>query len=544
MLMRFLVFIVIGKLALTFYGISTISSCANILAPEGGIRDSIPPVVVQEESTPNFQTNFEKQVVELTFDEWVVLEDVFNQLIVSPPLEPLPELKLRKKTVKIEFDEKTELRTNATYTINLGEAVKDLNEKNPAENLRFVFSTGEVLDSLSVRGQVYDVLTNEPIEDAWFMLYENLADSVVRTEKPFYVAKTDKEGRCLIENVKADTFKVFALTETGRDYLFNQPGEQIAFLDTNFIIAPGNTREIKLAQFAETLPLTLSGNEVGTFGIAKLIFNRALDTVAVRYTAQNVSMVREIDKDTLKLWYGTEQGKAWRILVELDTATTDTIHVEALPKSEFLQANALRCEQNKKKIKINPTLPVKLKFNHPIQDWDTSLISVFEDSLKTVVKPQISRDSVLSRQLEFSYNWKEGVAYEFRFLPNAVGDIFSLRNDTISIDYEAQLIKEFGNINLNITGLDTSRSYVIHLLGSSNAITAAFQTSQTATFSQKLTTLKPGKYKVKIIDDRNANGKWDTGNYDLKIQPEKLATEELEQLRANWDLDVTIEWKP
>ena len=115
-----------------------LARCANIVPPVGGPKDETPPQVVEEKSTPNKQTNFQKQRIELTFDEFVVLEDVFNQVVVSPPLQYRPTLSLKGKTLRIDFDSRDTLLENVTYTINFGEAIKDLTEKNQADNLRFV----------------------------------------------------------------------------------------------------------------------------------------------------------------------------------------------------------------------------------------------------------------------------------------------------------------------------------------------------------------------------------------------------------------------
>ncbi|MEM9850056.1 MAG: Ig-like domain-containing protein, partial [Bacteroidota bacterium] len=131
--------------------------CANPGTLTGGPKDEQPPRLDSLESTPNLQTNFEVQDIVLTFDEWIKLNNPFTQIVVSPPLDPKPEVSLKGKSVLIEFDETTELRANATYTINFGEAIQDLTEGNPAENLRFVFSTGDFIDSLEVSGQIKDL---------------------------------------------------------------------------------------------------------------------------------------------------------------------------------------------------------------------------------------------------------------------------------------------------------------------------------------------------------------------------------------------------
>lgn len=515
-------------------------SCANVIPPKGGEKDEIPPKVIEAASTPNFQTNYQKTDIELTFDEWILLEDVINQVLVSPPLEYRPEVKLKKRTVRFRFDEKENLRSDATYTINFGEAVKDLNEKNPAENLRFVFATGEKLDSLSVNGSVYDVLTNEPIENALFMLYENLADSVVSKERPFYFAKTNKEGICKIENVKAGTFKVFALVDGNLDYKYNLPTEKIAFLDSNIIVLPTNNSDIRLPMFEEKQPLTLFDHNANTYGQLKLVFNQISDEVEVMTNDSTLTFLTEWDRDTMKLWYSNVAINPWEIYVKRDTNEIDTIVVNKLDKQGFLNKAKLLPVQKEKNTKINTVAGFSILFNHPLSKSDASKIQWKLDSVIMQNPPVPVFDSLNRRKLVFNHNWKEGEKYEILIEPGAIQDIFAISNDTIKKSIEVQTSKELGNINLNISGLDTLANYIVQLLNNSDAVVKTYYLEQVSTFTNKITALAPGNYKIKIISDENGNQRWDTGNYVLKIQPESIYIEELDQLRANWDLDVTV----
>jgi len=161
-----------------------LSACASVSAPTGGPRDNVPPQLVVEKSTPNLQTSFTKQPIVLTFDEWVDLQDVYNQVVVSPPIEGSPDIRIRKKSVVFEFPEEARLKDSATYIVNFGEAVQDITEKNPAEDLRFVFSTGPYIDSLSLQVEIVDAFTGDPVEGVLVMLYDQLQDSVVYKELP------------------------------------------------------------------------------------------------------------------------------------------------------------------------------------------------------------------------------------------------------------------------------------------------------------------------------------------------------------------------
>jgi hypothetical protein len=189
------------------------SNCAQIAPLTGGERDKIAPKIVSDKSTPNFQKNFSKQPILLTFDEWISLNDVNAQVVVSPPLAERPKIGLNGRTLRFEFAPNEVLRENATYTINFGDAVKDLTEQNIAKDLRFVFGTGGGLDSLKCRVKVIDATDDNAQESILVMLYDDFSDSVVQKSRPFYFSKTDKSGVATIENVRAGKFKVFALKD-------------------------------------------------------------------------------------------------------------------------------------------------------------------------------------------------------------------------------------------------------------------------------------------------------------------------------------------
>ena len=299
-----------------------LGACANPVSPTGGPIDEEPPKIDSTKSTPNLQTNFDQRSFELTFDEWVVLEDVLQQVVVSPLLDF--EVTLKKKTVTFTIKEGDSLRANTTYTVNFGEAVKDLTEKNPAEDLRFVFSTGAFLDSLSISGQLIDVETREPVEEAYFMLYDVLTDSVVRTERPYYFGRTNERGEFSIFNIRSGTFKAFALKGTGPSgYIYTNPGAQIGFPDTNIVIAPGRSPQLEILMFKETKALRFLSNATQSFGQIKLVFNEEDPADAPIQIPESLNLDYETEtvKDTLKIWYNDLDEQAWRLFSQRDSLT-------------------------------------------------------------------------------------------------------------------------------------------------------------------------------------------------------------------------------
>jgi uncharacterized protein (DUF2141 family) len=213
--------------------------CAKIGSPSGGPRDIAPPVLLKSKPL-NKSTRFLGKQIEFTFDEFINTQGMSQELVISPPMEETPEIRMRGKTLVIEFME--DLRENTTYTLSFGETIKDLNEGNILRNFEFVFSTGEKLDSLGVLGMAVQAFDLElpKMEDPFFvMLYENLSDSAPLLEMPDYIGKITPQGAFLINNIRPGTYRLFALQDLNRSFKYDVPEEMIGFIDTTLLLDPG-----------------------------------------------------------------------------------------------------------------------------------------------------------------------------------------------------------------------------------------------------------------------------------------------------------------
>lgn len=516
------------------------SQCANPIPPEGGVRDETPPQLDAAESTANYQTNFEKQPVVFTFDEWVELDDPYNQIVISPPVDRSEfEVNIKRRSVIFEFAEELQLREAATYTINFGEAIKDLTEGNAADYLRFVFSTGDQLDSLSLSGTVVDAKTGEPVEEVFFMLYENLADSVVRTERPFYFGKTDEAGRFQISNIKEGTFKGFAILDEGQRYVYDQNTEQIGFPDSLITLGDAAAApEVRIRLFQERLAPRILEEDLDEFGLIRLAFNKPPSGMEIT-TPTGPPLIVDYERDTLKIWYAEEQTEPWRLVVQKDTLLNDTLSIPAVESTGFLESAVLE-RAGGSGASIAPNDSFKLRFNHPISLLDTTRITLWEDTLRTRLSPELVIDTLSRRELSVRSRWQEGVPYELELLPGALYDIFGIPNaDTIVQEFRIKLRKDFGNLNLTVNGLDSLSNYVLQLRNGDKTVRQRLLTNS-STFEERFTLLPPATYTLRIITDWNGNGQWDTGHYDAQRQPEPIFLQELEQLRANWDLEAEV----
>lgn len=518
-------------------------SCATPTAPQGGPRDEDPPQVVEEESSPNLQTNFEKQTIELTFDEWVVLEKVSDEVIISPPLPADPEIKLKKRTVQVIFPDTINLRENVTYTINFGEAVKDLNEKNPADDLRFVFSTGPYIDSLSISGRVVDVQTGEPVEKVLFMLYDNLADSVVYTERPFYFGKTDKEGYFLVQNIREGTYKAFALSDSqsGKKYIFDPQYEPLAFPENLITISPDTTVDLELKLFQETIRLLATEMDTTHSGKVKVQFNQPIFDLDLEYENIIDTPLVKQKGDSLILWY--TQTTPWTLYINQDTTFRDTFSIRAGRRAELLSRDSMATIRSTGANQaVVPGKPPVLSYNHPIATFDTSLITIYVDTLREAVRPAVQINPDDFQQLQLLFPWKEDLLYELELLPGAVSDIYGLStSDTLKVNYSLDPVNRYGNILLTLSNLDSAEQYLVQLMSKDLKQTLLSDAvSGVETYEATWSTIKPGDYTLRVITDWNGNGRWDTGKYDIGRQPEPIYLRPLDKLRANWDLDATV----
>ncbi len=516
--------------------------CANPVRPEGGPRDETPPQLVPEKSSRNYQTQYRKAPIELTFNEWVEVRDAFNQVVVSPPLEHRYEISIKGKSVIFEFDEREELRENATYTINFGEAIQDITERNPAKDIRYVFSTGDYIDSLSVSGIVVDARTNEAIEGALFLLYDNTADSVVRTLRPFYFGRTGTDGKFLIQNVKADTFKGFALLDNNLNYLFDQAQEAIGFPDSLLVVSDTSQPAVSIRMFTEELPLRLATADASQYGQVKLSFNQpAPENLMISH--ENISqrkVLYERRPDTTKVWYEMTNNQPWQVYLQQDTLYYDTVDVRPQDRGAFLETASFQAEGQSGGSKLHPKKPFRLSFNHPILAYDTALISLYEDTTRLRVPPNFALDTNGQRTLLVDYKWKVGKPYEMELMPGAVSDIFGLRSDTILLSLSIESPKKYGNLILTVDSLSADSAYIIEILNGEQVF-KTYTVEGQASFQRTLNLIEPATYTVQITEDWNRNGEWDTGAYDTYRQPEPMYQRELEQLRANWDLEAVAD---
>jgi hypothetical protein len=234
------------------------SGCAQIGSPTGGIKDTLAPVLLK--AAPSLQAlNFSGNRITLTFDEYVTLDKVQDNLLVSPLPKTNPTVTSNLRTVTIKF--RDTLLPNTTYSIQLGDAIRDINESNTIKDFNFVFSTGSTIDSLSLGGKVLLAENGKADSTISVLLYRNTNDTAVQKLRPDYMAKVNGDGSFLFNNLAPGQFKVYALKDGDGNKYYSIKTELFAFMDSAVTVS-NQSPEVKLLAYAEELPKENKGIRV------------------------------------------------------------------------------------------------------------------------------------------------------------------------------------------------------------------------------------------------------------------------------------------
>jgi uncharacterized protein (DUF2141 family) len=519
-------------------------SCAQIVPLTGGDQDITPPKEV-ECSPKNKSILFTEDEIEIEFDEFIKLQNLSSQLIISPLMKPKPEVMVKGKKLIIKLQDS--LMANTTYSFNFGSAITDITEYNPSPNYKYVFSTGDYIDSLSYSGTVINAFDLTPKENVFILLYNQFEDSVPLKELPRYVAITDKEGKFSVTNVAAGKYKVFAIKDINNNYLFDLPNEEIGFRKEPLDLQKNSSGNV-IAVFEEDKKLQYVVNsEMSQFGNINIILNNPTDSLIIRsikYPNNESLFLKETNPtgDTISLWgiykedlayplTKVEQVKDWsHISVSDGNGFTDTLDLksvrnmtDSISRLSFNTSGLLDLDKN-----------IIITMNRPFKAFDNNLIKLYQDSL--LVSPQPDLKNIGLRKFELDYNFEESHDYKLEILPSAFEDIFEKKNDTVILNFKTRKQSDYGNIALNLSP-NFQDTYVLQLWKGGNLVQEDILSGKTQkTYSY----LRPGKYEFKLIVDSNHDGKWTTGDYLGGEQPEKVLYYKKEiNIRANWDNDIS-----
>jgi hypothetical protein len=553
-----------------------LNRCANPVSPSGGPTDTSPPQFLGAEP-PLFTKNFKSDRIRIYFDEFLELKDISNQLIISPPMEKMPEIKLKGKSVVVEFQEP--LHENTTYNIFFGEAVTDLTENNPVSNFKYIFSTGDVLDSLTMEGKVLNAFNLEPTEGVNVMLYLDINDtidfdSVPYFVRPYYLTRTDKDGRFVLYNLKDEAYKIFALLDANSNLIYDQPNENIAFIDS--LVRPWFVKSYSEPDSLTTDSLSSSLYETDTAkheAFSMLLFdetdsiqklNKAwlaaknkiqfvfkIPTLSPTINPLNISTdqlpsIVETNKarDTLTLWLLGIPADTITFELRDDGEIIDTVEIATVKKQGGKKARKKEVKPERPDIKfglkgnvIQPDIPLRINFNYPLETLDSSGILLVES--EDTLKPEIYFKDSVRRTAILDHKWKMATDYKLIIPDSAITDILGRCNDSIIERFRTKATEDYGNFNISLNLENPGDFHIMQWLDKDEKIIQEFLITSDTTIH--LTNEEPGGYFLKVVYDKNKNRKWDSGNHINNIQPEIVIYFQKQiEIRANWDIEE--EW--
>lgn len=566
--------------ALTF-----VTACANIVAPSGGPVDTRPPQFLKSEPQPG-STAFAGRKIFLKFDEFVSVKDAYTNITISPPLKDFPEFRSKGKGILITFSEP--LPADRTFCIDFGNSIQDITESNIFSNYRFVFATGSHLDSLYVKGQVINAFTRQPEKDISLFLYRQSSDSLPYHTPPEFLAKSRPDGSFVFSSLPGGEFSLVAINDKNANLQYDPFVESIAFADSlvlsmpmpvadtaaNDSLKPARAavplRNNKLFLFTErdTVQRLLKVNDKQTARFT-MIFNAPVENLSYRFLKNPPATDWHLDEyapthDTVTCW--VKEASLDSLWVEItdrglvidtlelklhsvsDTATGPVIKKGGKgggksdsPQSFHLSMSSATGPQQAQE--LNQAL--KIQFSHPLNNPDLrgiSLEEVIDSSGFPLVANFRFSDPGIQRKLNIEFAWRSLKSYRLIIPKGAFTDIYGLRNDSLVLNFSTREADSYGVLKMAIKQDSASvkaytGSYLFQLLNDKDEILRTEQLQVPGMLTYEY--MNQGDYKARIIRDANRNGRWDTGHYLHRTQPEELLYYSGQiKIKQNWDTEI------
>jgi uncharacterized protein (DUF2141 family) len=523
-------------------------SCAKRGSITGGDKDTIAPVLTS--SFPeNYSAKFEGKKIKLVFNENIKLKNLNKQLIISPPMKNEPLIIPTTATKKLTITINDTLQPNTTYSLNFGQSIADNNEGNPYNQFKYVFSTGDYVDSLALGGKVKDAYNKEVASFVSIMLYEaneKFNDSTIYKENPRYITNTlDSLKVWKLENLKAGKYHLVALKDNNNNNKFNPKSDLIGF--NKDIVSIPNDTIFELELFKEVLPfkavkpIQVSGNRL----ILGYEGNPNSKGEKLKITLKNKgeivpSIISKMEKkDTLLVWFkpmkvdslslNVEKGKYQKSFgFKIKKQKNDTLNIQCLQSGS-----------------INFRDRLTLESTVPLTNFDkTKMVLTNKDSVDVAFKTEYDE---YTQRLFVDFKLEENQKYKLKFLPGAVTDLFEKKNDTLSFNTSTKKLSDYGNL---IVSLQNVKRFpvIIELTDEKGETVKASEYTESKT-EIKFNFLEPGQYFIRAIYDDNKNKQWDTGSYLEKRQSEEVIyfSEDVD-VRADWDVpksfDLSVPYTP
>ena len=534
---------------LSFVIVEMLFSCAQIVAPTGGKKDTLAPKIVK--TFPNNQSkSFNGKLIEIQFDEYVSVNNIQQQLSITPNLEGTYETKILPRGARLIFDKP--FRENTTYSFNFRNTFKDANESNPAKNVRLVFSTGKYIDSLEVSGKVKNPQTNKPMLDISVGLYVFSDTLNPKKVKPYYFMKTDSSGNFKIENVAAGKYRIYAIGDNNNNLLYEEAKEIFGIIkDTIILKSSIQNLEIYMANMNKVANKVVKVRSTSNYYYVEYL--RGVKRATINFNSKKDSMnYQMVDAKNLRI-YNTNNNVADTIKVKISvTDSLDRVftHDQKIKFKVRTKKDTVGVkEEFTFKTKPSNGQDIDLKetgyvftFTKPIKNYDLNKLEFMNDTLvRLPINEKDVKWNIEKTELKIQMDAKK--PKESIRLKMQKGAFISIENDTtaksVSI-YPLRDPENYGIISGEVKN-PKKKGFIIELLDEKYEVIKKVDN----VLKYQFDFVKPGIYYVRLIIDENRNARWDAGDLEnntlpeiIKITPDKI------KLKANFELtgyDFVIE---
>ncbi|MFI3285394.1 MAG: Ig-like domain-containing protein [Rikenellaceae bacterium] len=586
------------------------SHCASILTPTGGPRDSLPPVIVA--MTPNnYSTEVDAKKIFIEFDEFVQIKDQQKEFYTSPAMKKKPTIYLRGRGIGIDI--KDTLLENTTYALNFGSSIRDNNEGNPLNSMRFVFSTGKTIDSMIVSGYTADSYKADSVSKSFIYFFpvdsiENVAeyDSTLFKYQPAAIARAENNGIFIAQNLKPIKYRVYAYEDTNGNQMYEPGTDQVGFLSEDIApqelpqfaiwfdsirMYPSADPQLYFRMFTDATfkRQVLQGSERPLQHQAKLYFNAPypdIESITFDSIPSNDVIIEEVTRgrDTLSLWFKSPKEMlpdtirtvvayykhdsinnliltrdtiklSWRMI---ETKEQEKLRIEKEASRDAALASGEPWRDPDKPFKykmsltgeINPERHLSIDFDYPLASVDTSkllLTRMDADSIITDQPFRFEQDTANIRRYYFRSDWdgKPTDKYTLTIKEDAIFDIAGYGNDSLVGSYTLSDPDKYATVLIHMTTAEaTSNKYIIQLLDGNNKLLE--EKRDLVAGDLQFNYVPAGDIRLRLIEDTNGNGEWDTGNVVERRQAERSEIyskdgEDTFATKVQWEVELNID---
>ena len=517
--------------------IAALAGCAKQGMPSGGPKDTEPPRCLTTKPVGG-TTQFAAKEFYIQFDEYVVVKDAENNILVSPPMANKPEYKTKGKGLLVKLNDT--LRQNTTYLFQFKDAIADFTEGNVLPSLEYVFSTGHCLDSMTLDGTVLDAHTLSPVDKTVSVL---LLDTAA-PDRPAYVTRCDKDGQFKFNYIRPASYSVLALVDDNKNLIVDTT-ETVAFVDSVFIPHTSTDTSVggvSLFLFSPDMEKQrVTSADFKSKGMLQIVTKKAMKSPTIDAGAEKMIWRMNDKRDTLTLWTVRESCDSLMITLRDSTGINDTL--------------SLKWRQGKKKSVAAPLTTPLMRVNTKNLHYFDTLRLIFStpldlngcspDSAAWIVSLRDSTTACATARIDSNllcayvvFPFRQGEKYSITFPKERFVDIYGKANDSLSSTITVSSAEEYGNLYVDIvpTTSITADHFIVQLLDEKDRVVA--QHLMVGQGRVGFPHLKPAKYRARVVIDENGNGLWDTGNFFERRQPEKVQfLDKVIDVRANWEYE-------